>query len=314
MVPSSNGRGPSAVPTRNYLATLVAMVMITLATTVKTSAIRSQKADVPLASTFPAVTGVLSPLPLAKSLAAFAHAAEATPLSNLRGCLAVQRAAAIAALLFDAVITLLRGDHSHLMPDIHCVGVGIFGARASSDDRSLPKLGCSNPIMRLCGSKLNNDGRSPPTPDDSGTGVGSFGPQDSGDHSCGVFYLSCSSDGGVRRHAVGGDFIDAALYARGRSAKWVRLTFPFGSVAARGNERGTAGFPVDVRFCLHTGNMIIRFEPQGAVLTSISFQLYRVVGPGKGVVAIWIPVCSSSRFLPIYDPLVFVHLCGHVPD
>ena len=37
------------VPARNYLATLVAMVMITLATTVKTSAIRSQKAGVPLA-------------------------------------------------------------------------------------------------------------------------------------------------------------------------------------------------------------------------------------------------------------------------
>ena len=165
------------------------------------------------------MTGVLSPVPLAMSLAAFAHAAEATPLSNLMWCLAVQRTVAIAALLFDAVITLLRGDHSHLMPYIPCVGVGIFGARASSDDRSLPKLGCSNPIKRLCGSKPNNDGRSPPTPDGSGTGVGSSGPQASGDHSCDIFYLSCSSGGGVRRHAVGGDSIDAALYARGRSAK-----------------------------------------------------------------------------------------------
>ena len=260
------------------------------------------------------MTGVLSSVPLAKFLATFAHAAEATPLLNLRGCLAVQRAATIAALLFDAVITLLRGDLPHLMPDIPCVGVGIFGARAGSDDRSLLKLGCSNPIKRLYGSKPNNDGRSPPTPDDSGTGVGSFGPQASGDHSCGVFYLSCSSGGGVRRHAIGGDSIDAALYARGRSVKWVRLTFPFGSVTARGDERGTVGFPADVRFFLHTGNIVIRFEPQGAVLTPISFQLYRVVGSGKGVVAIWIPVGSSSRFLPRYDPLVFVHLCGHVPD
>ena len=37
------------VPARNYLATLVSMVMVTLATTVKTPAIRSQKAGVPLA-------------------------------------------------------------------------------------------------------------------------------------------------------------------------------------------------------------------------------------------------------------------------
>ena len=219
------------------------------------------------------MTDVLSLVPLTKSFAAFAHAAEATLLSNARGCLAVQTAAAITALLFDVVLTLLGGDHSHLMPDIPCVGVGLFGTRASSDDRSLPKLCCSNIINRLCGSKPNNDGRSPPTLDDSGIGVGSFGPQASGDDSCGVFYLSRSSGGGVRRHAVEGDSIDFALYARGRSAKWVRLTFPFGPVTAPWDERGTKGFPADFRFCLHTGNIIISFEPQGPVLTPINFRL-----------------------------------------